>query len=100
MKASIAAAFLPLVEIAIPYIQMALDWLIKFFNQVAMITAAFAGQKTVMQVVAGSAAKLAKNTEKAKKAAEGALAAFDQINVLAKQAAGVDTTAPKVETNL
>lgn len=82
LKAAVANAFLPLVEFAIPYIKMALDWLIQLFNKVAMITAAFLGQKQVLQVVAGSAAKLAKNAKEVEKAAKGALAAFDQIDVL------------------
>lgn len=85
VKASIALAFLPLLNAAIPYIKAAMDWLIRLFNIVAQITAAFLGQKQVLQVIPGSAEKLAKNTEKTKKAAQGALAAFDQINVLAKQ---------------
>ncbi|RPJ29442.1 MAG: hypothetical protein EHM33_00925 [Chloroflexi bacterium] len=100
LKASIAAAFLPLVEFAIPYIQKAVDWLIQMFNRIAMITAALTGQKTVMQVVVGSAAKLAKNTEKTKKAAEGALAAFDQINVLTQKTNESDALTPKVETQI
>lgn len=100
LKMSIAAAFLPLVEFAIPYIQLAVNWLIEFFNKVAMITAALTGQKEVMQVIVGSAAKLAKNTEKAKKEAQGALAAFDQINVLQQKTPGAETNAPKVETQM
>lgn len=87
LKYAVALAFLPLVEAAIPYIKMALDWVIQLFNKVAMVTAAFVGQKQVLQVIPGSAEKLAKATEKAKKNAQGALAAFDQINVLSKQQA-------------
>src|SRR5690242_3984279 len=63
-----------------------------------MVIAALTGQKTVMQYVAGSAeaaagstGKMAKNTDKAKKSAQGALAAFDQINVLAKDTSNADT---------
>jgi len=103
LKFSIATAFLPLITFAIPYIKQALDWLIRFFNQVAMITAAFFGQKEVLQVVVGSAEDLAKNTEKAKKAAQGALAAFDQINVLQGPEADTNTNVsdlPQVMTQL
>lgn len=82
LRATIAAAFLPLIELALPYIRIVLDWLIQLFNRIAMITAAFLGQKEVLQVVAGSAAELAENAKKTEKAARGALAAFDQINVL------------------
>jgi hypothetical protein len=103
LQFSIAAAFLPLIQFAVPYIKIALDWLIKLFNQIAMITAAFLGQSQVVQVVSGSAADLAKNTQKAEKAAKGALAAFDQINVLQTPTdSGVATTAelPKVLTQM
>jgi phage-related protein len=103
LKFSIALAFLPLIEFAIPYIKMALDWLIQLVNKVAMITAAFLGQKQVLQVIPGSAAKLAKETEKTKKAAQGALAAFDQINVLQKPDSGADVPTsdlPQVATQL
>ena len=92
LKYSVAAAFLPLIQAAIPYIKMALTWLTELFNKVAMITAAFTGQTEVVQVVAGSAGDLAKNTEKAKKAAQGALAAFDQINVLSQGDTGAAAT--------
>src|SRR5574342_27776 len=59
LKASIANAFVPLVQVAIPYIKQVLSWLIKAFNWVAMVTAAFLGQKEVLQVIAGSAQKIA-----------------------------------------
>jgi phage-related protein len=100
LKHAVGIAFLPLVEFAIPYLQKVLDWLIEIFNKAAMITAALFGQKQALQIVAGSAAKLAKETEKTKKAAQGALAAFDQINVLQQQTAGETATAPKVETQM
>jgi hypothetical protein len=89
LKASLGAAFAPLVMLAIPYIQRAIVFLTKLFNTVAMIIAALTGQKTVMQAVAGEAQEaasatgtMAGNTKKAEKAAKGALAAFDEINVL------------------
>jgi hypothetical protein len=104
LKFSIVLAFLPLIQAAIPYIKMAMDWLIRMLNIVAQITAAFLGQKQVLQVVPGSAAKLAKETEKTKKAAQGALAAFDQINVLQKSdqdgATPIDSNIPEVATKL
>ena len=99
LKATVGIIFLPLIEVAIPYIKQALDWLVKLFNQAAAITAAFAGQKQVMQVVAGSAAKLAKESEKTKKSAQGALAAFDQLNVLQKKDTDL-ADLPKVETRM
>lgn len=99
IQEAMGAAFLPLVEVALPYLQKAADWLLKVFNYVAMITAALLGQKQVLQIIPGSAAKLAKETEKAKKAAEGALAAFDQINVLTQQTAETESMA-KVEAQM
>jgi hypothetical protein len=94
VKGAIYGAFSPLIIAAIPYIIMAVNWLVKLLNTVQMIIAALLGQKTVMQYVAGSAAsaatatgKLADNTSKAGKAAKGALAAFDQLNVLQQDTA-------------
>ncbi|MFH1301186.1 MAG: hypothetical protein ABIK07_09000 [Planctomycetota bacterium] len=89
MKNALAIAFAPLVTFAIPYIQAVISWLIKMFNTIAMIVGALLGQKQVWQAVEGGAAKAAAATEKQaksaaklKKEAQGALAAFDQINVL------------------
>lgn len=87
VKVSITAAFLPLLIFAIPYIKMAMDWLIRLANTIAQITAALLGQKQVWQVVPGSAATLAKQLDKSKKAAQGVLAAFDQLNVLQEKQA-------------
>jgi hypothetical protein len=103
LRAAVANAFLPLIEVALPYIKIALDWLLQLFNRIAMITAAFVGQKEVLQITAGSAAKLAENTKKTEKAARGALAAFDQIDVLTKPetaAGGEDTTPQTVGAEL
>jgi phage-related protein len=102
LKAAVAAAFLPLIVFAIPYIRAALDWLIQLFNRIAMITAAFLGQKEALQVLAGSAQKIADANKKSEKAARGQLAAFDKINVLQKKAPVEETTAdlPKVEAQM
>lgn len=90
LKVAFADAFSPLITVALPYIQLVINWLTRMFNLVAMIVGAFLGQSEVMQVVVGSGkaaannmGNLAKNTEKVTKAAKGALAAFDQLNVLA-----------------
>ena len=101
LKLAVANAFLPLIIAALPYIKMVITWLTDLMNKVAMITAAFMGQKSVLQVVAGSASALAKNTDKTKKSAQGVLAAFDQINVLQtpdnSAIAGTAATTPAVE---
>jgi len=82
-----------------PAIMAVINWLVKAINWVSMFIAALTGQKTVMQYVSGSADgaakstgnaannadKLAKNTDKAAKAAKGALANFDQLNVLQQE---------------
>ena len=72
-----------------PAINKIINWLVKAINFISMFIASWAGQKTVMQYVSGeveaaadSAERLAKNTGDATKAAEGALAAFDEIDVL------------------
>lgn len=72
-----------------PVLLKIIDWLVEAINWVSMFIASLAGQKTVMQYVSGSTStaanstgKLVKNTKDLKKAAEGALAAFDEINVL------------------
>lgn len=88
LKLAVANAFLPLVIAALPYIKMVISWLITMLNKISMITAAFLGQTHVLQVIEGSTKTVADNmettTEQAKKAL-GALAGFDQINVLDTQ---------------
>jgi hypothetical protein len=101
LRSAVALAFLPLIEAAIPYIKMALSWLIELFNKAAMITAAFTGQKQALQVIQGSAQKIADANKKTEKATRGQLAAFDQINVLQKeQADKAEADAPKVAAQM
>lgn len=68
-------ALLPL----IPYIVMVVEWLTAMLSTVAQIVAALFGFKQTVGSVMSSAASGAK---KSAKEARGALAAFDQINVL------------------
>jgi len=82
VKVAFANVFIPIFVAALPYIKSFLSWLIQVLNQAAMITAAFMGQKEALQVIEGSVQAVAKNMEKTTKSAKGALAAFDQINVL------------------
>ena len=72
-----------------PALMTVINLLVKAINYVSMFIAALTGQKQVMQYVSGSteaaansAGDLADNTARAGKAAKGALAAFDQLNVL------------------
>ena len=98
LKGTFMALGATLLNALAPALLKVIDWLVKAVNWVSMFVAALTGQKTVMQYVSGavnSAAnatgKLAKNTKDAKKAAEGALAAFDEINVLQTETADEDT---------
>ena len=89
VKHSAATMFTPLLFAATPILMKITDWLTRMFRTIQMIIAALTGQKTIMQYVAGSASgaakatgAMAKNIKKAGEAAEGALAAFDELNVL------------------
>lgn len=89
VKGSLQAAFSTLLTAATPALMAVTGFLVKILNTISMIVAALTGQKTVMQYVSGSAegvakstGNAAKNTRKMGEAAKGALAAFDQLNVL------------------
>lgn len=89
VKGSLQAAFTTLLTAATPALMAITGWLVKVLNLISMIVATLLGQKTIMQYVSGSAEGLAdgtgraaKNTKKLGEAAKGALAAFDQLNVL------------------
>ena len=47
LKNSFAAAFRPLVEVAIPYIQLLIDYMIRLMNVAGQFMAAITGQKIV-----------------------------------------------------
>lgn len=76
LKNAFAAAFRPLVDIAIPYIQMAADKMTELLNKVGQFTAAITGQTTYTRAIKQTAAAL----KDAKKAAEGYLSPLDEIN--------------------
>jgi phage-related protein len=84
LKGALLSVFATLLTAAMPIITKVINWLTTMLNKLNMIIAAWLGQKTVLQAVVTSTAQIAKNNEKSKKAAQGALAAFDQINVLQK----------------
>ena len=75
VQSAVYAAFSPIVTFALPYIIQFCNWLVTVLNTIAMITAALLHQKTVQQEIVNSANALAE-------AAQGALAAFDKLNVL------------------
>lgn len=94
VKQAIFTAFAPLVQMVLPYVQMITDWIIKAINALAMLLAFALGQSKVMQYTAGAtndmaggASDYADEMERANEAAEGALGAFDQINVLQQEQA-------------
>lgn len=90
LKNTLASAFLPLVEVAIPYIQRFIDWLTKAIDLFAQFTAALMGKKTYTKAIkqsAGATKEQTKATEKqteatkeAEKEAEAYLGPLDEIN--------------------
>lgn len=84
LKGALIAAFSPLITAALPYIITITNWLVRMLNLLTMIMAAFLGQKTVMISVGKAATAASGAISKAAKDARGALAAFDQLNVLAQ----------------
>ena len=76
LKNSFAAAFRPLVEIAIPYIKKAIDALAGLMDIIGQFTAAITGQKTYTKAVKKTTAAL----EEAKEAEEGYLNPLDEVN--------------------
>ena len=82
LKVAFANAFLPLITFALPAILAVINWLTRMLNLVSMIVAAWLGQKQVMQVVIGSVKNTTTAMNNLKKATLGALAAFDQLDVL------------------
>lgn len=89
LKSSIYAAFAPLWLAVAPTVIKIVNWLIEMANILAQVLATLFGQSTYMRYVAGSAKQvqgatggIKKDMEDAEKATKGALAAFDEINVL------------------
>lgn len=76
LKNSLAAAFRPLVDVAIPYIQKAMDYMSGLLDSVGQFLAAITGQKMYTKAI--------KQTVDAykdlKKAVEGYLSPLDEIN--------------------
>lgn len=76
LKNSFAAAFRPLVDMAIPYIQKVIDYMSELLNYVGQFIAALTGQKTYTKAIRQTANAF----KDAKKAAEGYLSPLDEIN--------------------
>ncbi len=103
LKNTLAAAFSPLVEIAIPYIQRFIEWLTSAINMVGQFIAALTGRKTYMRAIKQSAAateEAAEATEEETEAMNKQLSPLDKLNVLTSENAkekekddGMDTGA-------
>lgn len=76
LKNSLAAAFRPLVDIAIPYIQKVMDYMSGLLDSVGQFLAAITGQKMYTKAIKQTTAAL----KEEKKAAEGYLSPLDEIN--------------------
>lgn len=74
LKNSFAAAFAPIVELAIPYIQKLIEWLTKLMGYVAQFTAAITGQKKYTKAI--------KQTGEAAEKANKQLSGLDKLNVI------------------
>lgn len=76
-KGAVANAFVAAFAALAPYIIMVVNWLTQMLTTLAQIITALFGVQDAMKGVT-------KNTKDSAKAAKGALAAFDQINVLSQ----------------
>lgn len=76
LKNAFAAAFLPLVDVVIPYIQKASEYMIQLLDKVGQFMAALTGQKTYTKAIKQTAEAF----EDAKDAADGYLSPLDEIN--------------------
>lgn len=81
LKNSLAAAFEPIVTMIIPYITQLLSWLNTATNGIAQFWAVMTG-KNVYTRAKKQVIDYATSVKEAGKAARGALAGFDEINVL------------------
>lgn len=82
-KNSLAAAFQPIVSVAIPHIQKLVDWMTQLMQQVAKFSAAITGQKYYMKAI--------KQTGDAAEKAQKQLAGFDKLNVINSDGTGAGT---------
>ena len=100
LKNSLATAFAPIVQMAIPYLVQLINYITMAANKVAQFMAILQGKSTWTKATAVQedyAAALDGTSESAKKAA-GALASFDTLEVLSKKDSGSGssgTTSPK-----
>lgn len=84
LKNSFAAAFRPLVEVAIPYIQKTIDALSNLMNIIGQFTAAVTGQKNYTKAVRQTTAAI----EDENKAQNKQLSGLDKLNNLSSGSSG------------
>lgn len=84
LKNSLAAAFRPLVEIAMPYIQMVADAMANLLDTVGQFMAAIAGQKSYTKAIKQTTAAL----EDENKAQNKQLSGLDKLNNLSSGSGG------------
>ena len=83
LKNSLASAFAPLVEIAIPYIQRFVEWITKAVNLMGQFIADLTEKKTYTKAIKMTADDLkeeAESAEEAEEATKGYLSPLDEIN--------------------
>lgn len=85
---AIASAFAPIIESAIPLLNDLLAAITNVANGIAQITGSLFGNATTFKRAKNTSDEYAKSLGKVTKEAKGALASFDEINVLAKQSNG------------
>ena len=84
LKNAFAAAFSPLVEIAIPYIQRVIDYLVKLLDVIGQVMAAITGQETYTRAIKQTTAAI----EDQNKAQNKQLSGLDKLNNLTSSSGG------------
>ena len=88
VKETTKTLFSPLLFAAMPILQRVTAWVTQLLTTIQMAMAAFLGQTSIIQYVAGSIDAAADATKKLGEAAKDALAPFDELNVLQMQEGG------------
>lgn len=109
LKIAFGNVLIPIIQTFLPIIRAAIDALTVFFNRLATIVSILFGvdigaarksmedTASATQDAADAQGNLADNTEAAGKAAKGALASFDELNVLAQDTGtGADAGVPDI----
>ncbi len=87
LKNGLAAAFEPIVNMVIPYLTQLISWLNTAANAIGQFLAAVQGKSTYTKAKK-QVVDYAKSLDTASKAAKGALASFDQLNVVSRNDSG------------